>query len=246
MVDWSALRDVYGPADAIPALLDLAAATTDWSDPSWAELWGRLYHQGSTSSASYAALPQLIAIACSRADVASDPALFLVAALWSATDKPAHRDAAMAECAGDTGALRTLAQRKLELSSDPHDFLYALQNVSAFEGLGAEQLLEGLANDEVELECSACGDHLYLEVVGDHVVATLDPDATADLRPLEPTTTSALGPRQARLVDLAGGHGQRRVQHLLASTLGRFTCPACGQPTSAVALDAASAPKGQA
>ena len=49
MTDWALLTDAYGPADEIPALL--ADASTDDSS-AWDELWGRLCHQGTVSTAS--------------------------------------------------------------------------------------------------------------------------------------------------------------------------------------------------
>ncbi|MET9611939.1 hypothetical protein [Kitasatospora indigofera] len=60
MIDWSTLHDAYGPAAAIPGLLERAA---DRDQDAIDRLWGRLCHQGTISSASIAALPQLADIA---------------------------------------------------------------------------------------------------------------------------------------------------------------------------------------
>jgi hypothetical protein len=46
MTEWAALRDAYGSADQVPALLATAATSgTDEGGP-WDELWALLCHQG--------------------------------------------------------------------------------------------------------------------------------------------------------------------------------------------------------
>ena len=47
--NWAQLRQAYGPADNIPALLDRMMA--DQSDPVWDELFSCLFHQGTVYSA---------------------------------------------------------------------------------------------------------------------------------------------------------------------------------------------------
>jgi hypothetical protein len=83
--DWSSLRDAYGPAGKLPAVL--AAASQDLrgghdSQSPWFQLWSALCHQGDVYSASYAALPILVAIAEERIGSPHqfDP-LFLVACI---------------------------------------------------------------------------------------------------------------------------------------------------------------------
>src|SRR5665647_128166 len=46
MTDWQGLRDVYGSAAGVPALLDEAASVMDWDASVWGELYSRLCHQG--------------------------------------------------------------------------------------------------------------------------------------------------------------------------------------------------------
>jgi hypothetical protein len=68
--DWPALRHAYGSAGDIPALLERArhaAAPADYQDEPWFSLWSALCHQGDVYTASYAAVPPLIAIAEERA-----------------------------------------------------------------------------------------------------------------------------------------------------------------------------------
>ncbi len=81
-VDWRTLQHAYGFADDVPALL-LAARTapppTEYRDEPWFSLWSSLCHQGDVFSASYASVPELVAIAGARTDEGRGEALFLAA-----------------------------------------------------------------------------------------------------------------------------------------------------------------------
>ncbi|MGV1010793.1 MAG: hypothetical protein ACOYBY_19810, partial [Dermatophilaceae bacterium] len=228
MVNWSRLQDVYGPAGDIPGLLDVAGSETSWDAPVWDELWGRLCHQGSVAPASYAALPALCHIAAARPDVATDPALFLAAAILSSADGPLPCESVRAEHAREVEAMRPLARHKLGLVTDRTGFIYALQNVAVVEDLGVWQReLEGLAHQEVELECPFCGDHVYLELSESDSTATLDPDDPGAGTRLEPASQSDLNEPELTLLDLAGAHRQPQVQGQLLQVFGHFICPAC-------------------
>lgn len=230
MLNWSQLRDVHGPAGDIPGLLGVAATEASWDAPVWDELWGRLCHQGSVAPASYAAVPALCKIARSRPEVATDPALFLAAAILSSTDGPVAREIVRAEYVQQVEATRPLARHKLTLVTDRTEFVYALQNVAVFEDLGAWQReLEGLANQEVELECPACGDHVSLELTESDSVADLEPDDRDKGTRLEPATPSDLNEPESILLDLAGAHRQQQIQDQLLQLFGHFVCPACSQ-----------------
>lgn len=55
MTEWASLRDAYGSAELVPALLAaIEEAGTDDGDL-WVGLWSRLCDQGTVYSASYAA-----------------------------------------------------------------------------------------------------------------------------------------------------------------------------------------------
>jgi predicted RNA-binding Zn-ribbon protein involved in translation (DUF1610 family) len=89
-----------------------------------------------------------------------------------------------------------------------------LETVAALEDLSVWQReLQGLANGEVGLECPACGDHVYLEFVGDDIVATADPD---DIR-------------KGRL---SGRLGHKIVSVEFLHLFGMFICPHCGTQRS--------------
>jgi hypothetical protein len=67
--DWSTLRHAYGIASDIPARLEHArhaGPPRDYRDEPWFSLWSALCHQGDVYTASYAAVPELVAIAEAR------------------------------------------------------------------------------------------------------------------------------------------------------------------------------------
>lgn len=69
MIDWPQLRHAYGPATDVPALLaraTTAPASREYTDEPWYTLWSSLCHQSDVYPASYAAVPELVAIAMAR------------------------------------------------------------------------------------------------------------------------------------------------------------------------------------
>lgn len=71
--EWSRLSHAYGPATDTPQLLaQLAGSTapqTDYESEPWFSIWSSLCHQGDVFSASYAAVPHIVEIACKTEDV---------------------------------------------------------------------------------------------------------------------------------------------------------------------------------
>lgn len=68
-IDWSTLTHAYGPASDIPPLLARARqapAPRGYQDEPWFSLWSALCHQGDVYTGSYAAVPELVAIAEDR------------------------------------------------------------------------------------------------------------------------------------------------------------------------------------
>lgn len=65
-IDWTRLRHAYGSAADVPELLQAARrapAGGDHRNEPWFSLWSSLCHQGDVYTASYAAVPELVAIA---------------------------------------------------------------------------------------------------------------------------------------------------------------------------------------
>lgn len=65
---WNELRDAYGHATGIPELLRALSAspgaTSSYKDEPWFSLWSSLCHQGDVYTASYAAVPHIVQMAC--------------------------------------------------------------------------------------------------------------------------------------------------------------------------------------
>jgi hypothetical protein len=92
IIDWASLRHAYGPAADIPALLARARTAPPparYDAEPWFALWSALYHQGDVYSASYAAAPELIAIAAERGGPAAAECLLLAASIELRRNEPA-------------------------------------------------------------------------------------------------------------------------------------------------------------
>ncbi|WP_332643251.1 hypothetical protein [Aeromicrobium sp.] len=226
MADWPNLQDAYGSAEAVPSLL----ADAEHGDKSaWEELWGRLCHQGTVSSASYAALPRLAAMAGRNSAVGYDEALGLAASIISASDRPPGFDNVRESYADELATLTGFAERSLGLTKNFGDFVYALQFLMAFEGVQIWQNhLESLADEEVQVTCPNCSEYLY--------AALGDPDFKARLAfgpspseatPLAPIQPELLKGSEARLFGLAQDRGQDEVAARMLYLFGRATCPNC-------------------
>lgn len=60
---WGRLQHAYGPATDTPALLEQLQTSTGPDQGPWDGLWSSLCHQGDVYSASYAAVPHIVATA---------------------------------------------------------------------------------------------------------------------------------------------------------------------------------------
>jgi hypothetical protein len=225
VIDWAELKDVYGPASQVPALLSSAATSDD--DPAWDELWGRLCHQGTVASASYAALPLLSEMGRGHQPAGYVPAVHLAAGIVASEDGPEATDVVRARYAAELAELRDIADRCLPLAADDIEFVYGLQALMAFENGGPWQRnLHVLADGEASLECPSCAEDLLLNLDappfevrsfagGDLVRGTAGP---AEPQPSTP---------EDRLLVLARANGRETVEARLRLLFGTATCPCC-------------------
>ncbi|MEU8346186.1 hypothetical protein SAMN05443665_102977 [Actinomadura meyerae] len=232
MTDWSRLSHAYGSAENIPGLLDRVAAGRD--DQAWNELWSALCHQGTVYSASFAALPRLAAIASDQETGDDDAvmAVLLAGAIVAGEAQPYNSVDVRARHAADIDALGRIAIRMLPAASDRNTYVYLLQSVLAFEGVRVwGHRLEGLNNDEYEIECPQCsvemfvafGDDGHFSCVGDYAT-----DADVPKLPLRPADPKAMSRLADRLHTTARTHGQEEVAVRLTYLFGTATCPECG------------------
>jgi hypothetical protein len=160
MTEWRSLRDAYGTAETVGALLD-RGETEDRAI--WDELWSRLYHQGTVYSASYAALPRLAELAARQDPAGSVEPLFLAASIVASTDGPEESTTVRARYAETIRALHDVAERLLPFASDDTDFIYRVQAVLATENDSVwATRLESLADEELEFVCPGCDEQLVM------------------------------------------------------------------------------------
>lgn len=77
---WTTLHCAHGDARGMPALLaQLDGATEDWQSEPWHSLWSALCHQDAVYSASFAAVPHIVAILAEAPERAT-PSHFLLPA----------------------------------------------------------------------------------------------------------------------------------------------------------------------
>ena len=206
MTDWSVLQHAYGTAEDIPALLDRAAAD---DQEAWSELWSALCHQGTSYTASYAALPRL-------AEMANVDAVLLAAGIVA--------DGGAEVLAAHAPAVTTLlGTANAALPNAGDDFVYVLEAVLVLEGLHdqADVLAWGVTNEEYEIECPQCGTSMYIAI--DEGVSRTE-DAERPLRPSDPSTLDGIG---RRVCDTAAAHGQDKAARVFRYFFGQATCPAC-------------------
>ncbi|MEU7277919.1 hypothetical protein AB0A69_03830 [Streptomyces sp. NPDC045431] len=188
----------------------------DHDDAVWNDLWNDLCHQGSVYEDSFAALPFLAAIAAGRAPGDREQAVLMAGLIASAADEERR-----ARYAGEIAELLPVARECLAAcpADDASTFVYFTQCLLAFEGVPVwSDSLEGLFNEEFEVECPECGAMPFV-VFGDH-----SEDEEAETHPAEPSELTGIAQRLYRMASEAGQAGVARgVTYLF----GRATCPEC-------------------
>jgi hypothetical protein len=139
VTDWAALRHAYGAAGDVPALLVAAEEAGEDTGRVWNEVWGRLCHQGTVYTASYAALPLLAGIAQRQAPAGYIAALDLAGAIVASTDGPSDPAAVRQQHPDALRRLRDLAERNLAFADGDVEFVYGLEALMAFEDGGVWQ-----------------------------------------------------------------------------------------------------------
>ena len=116
---WSELEHAYGPASDIPALLRQRSSvpTSEGDAEPWFALWSSLAHQGDVYSASFAAVPHVVAalaIAPSRADSSyfQFPAWVEICRVRQQVDLPLDLQASYASALAQLPSLVAQASRR--------------------------------------------------------------------------------------------------------------------------------------
>jgi hypothetical protein len=238
-LDWRELSHAYGAATDTPQLLKRIYAGPTNDD--WADLYATIAHQGSISTAAYAAVPHVVAAGRSVAKTDELQYLSFVAFVLIGYDHKPIPDALRADY---EAAIAEAAKRAFGLLSEPFpyvDSVYLLQAVSAFSGrIVLARIIEGIADGEFQVDCPRCSVHLYVEKEGEG----LKTYGTDPIR--EPKTTGTTvkprgwpdqTPRSGAPDGVADLHwlaevGKPLIQapsHKLLEILdGECKCPACG------------------
>ena len=233
-IDWARLGHAYGSAEDIPGLLAQARSGPD--DRASGELWSRLCHQGTVYSASYAALPELAAIARGRTAGQRFDLLVLAAAIVASRDVP-HDTPDIPQVDPKTVAeLADLTEQEL-LAHGPgtgqQAYVYLLQAALGLAGVepwGTE--LELLNNNECEVECPDCFIENFV-VFGEHGhFSTLDAmyfqGNDSGRVPLLPADPAGLSGTAADLHARALASGYPDLARNLTFVFGRARCADCG------------------
>jgi hypothetical protein len=227
MTEWTSLQHAYGPAGDIPALLAAAENSGAKFGPAWNDVWSRLCHQGTTYTASYAALPLLADMAERHAPAGYVAALDLAAAILASTDGPTDPVLRRQQHADTLRRLHDLAYRNLPLAEGDTEFVYGLQALMAFEDGGVWQRhLNHVADGELPLECPNCGELLILNLDGPEYTLASYTDGSippTPVRPYEPPDGSLEG----RMVALSRNLGRTEVESKIRYVISSATCPRC-------------------
>lgn len=197
----------------------LRAASVSPSDDLWRELWDHLCHQGTVSRTSYDALTPLTHLAQEQPPSGYNAALGLAAAILSSSDRPMDVDIAAVRTAhaDDVRRLRVLAEEVLPRAVGPIEFAHGLRILAEIDGVAWCAALHRLTDEEVAVQCPACGEWLEVPLQLGGVVPTWS----------LPVEASSLLGHRALLVALASQHHHHDVAQSLLSLFGQASCPEC-------------------
>lgn len=183
-------------------------------DVDWAALWDTLCHQGTVTPASFAALPMLTEMAQHHPPAGYVDPLALAAAIVASEDGPADLLGGR-QYVTELAKLQAIAERNLSYAQGAIEFVYALQALLSFEAVPIwKNRLVAIADEELELDCPACNEHLLLD---------LGPNPTMTI----PADPNQLTGGDARMHALAVRHNQREVAGKILHLLGSCVCPQC-------------------
>lgn len=237
-IDWSRLEHSYGSAANVPQLFE-DVADPALADEAWVELWSCLCHQGTVSSASFAALPVLAEIATGRKPGDHWQAIALAGRIVVG-EKQLHKPGyARARYPDAIDELHQMAQHHLTkepFEGDEEDYFYSLQALLAFEGVPVWS--ESLFPRLYDVECPSCSESLEIDFTKDHPgTRRRDPHGRLNfkgptLTGVRPVAPAELQPLASRLYRMAVQAEQSAAAEHLTYLFGHTTCPNCGEDFS--------------
>ena len=158
---WRELRHAYGSAADIPALLrqlpEAPVQSSDTEQEPWFTLWSALCHQSDVYSASFAAVPHIIAAAQLRPPGKRAEYLFLAGTIESMRHKASSPSLAAEYESDYRQALQAavpLTLEGLQAESDRSWFQGLLAALAAFRRF--PELGAAISDLERELDCPSC------------------------------------------------------------------------------------------
>jgi len=230
MHDWSKLVDAYGPATEIPGLL--SRLTPSAGDTGWTDAWGRLCHQGTVYTASYAALPLLLDIARRwTAEYRTNP-LSLAAAIVASEELEGSRDELIAPYVWTIEKFSKLARESLSVPNcSSTDFRYLIGATLVFNGhLQLGERFESLKNGCVTGRCTDCSEFVCFVIGnGEYFSTTVGwhPGAITKRFAIEPITEHELHGVEKWAYDECLAGNQTKLASDFCYFLGRTNCPMC-------------------
>jgi hypothetical protein len=216
---WGTLRHAYGDADDVPEMLRALAA--GGPGDVWEPIWSSLCHQGDTYSASYAAVPHVVAIGAQLPRAAQLAFWSFAGAVAGAHVRP--EDDEVAELTPAFAAALAEAERHivecLVAGIPERDALWLAVALAGVRGAKPiNDAIESLSDGEHHHACPHCGEYVDIGVETLPFMVDGDPDAVATASPRTELADLAQRVRAARHAALAA-----RIEALDAT----ITCPSC-------------------
>jgi len=243
-VNWSELRDAFGPADEVPHLLEQISPDPD--DEVWGELWGRICHQGTVYTATFAALPVIVEKAASSSPEERLMPLILCSEIVSSRHGSASGEASADVWRPLLPTLLRLTEESIASGArDRRDAFHLLAAWVAFLDLpGRSFQVRRLADEELEGECPDCQGYLLVAIGEQGYFTAADDYVTKEnvpRRDIAPASVGELSELQARIFAMARGFNDPLVDRALLSLFGSSHCPTCSKPLEIWSATAAEA-----
>jgi hypothetical protein len=227
---WSELSHAYGDGSDLPEIL---GRLSDGDVEAMDDLFGSICHQGTTYTASYAAVPHLADIAGRTRDAGlRAQILVLIGSIAADTERPPIPDDVRVAYEAALPRALELALKTLHEPLEPSDAVYLLATAATVDGRSVVgRVLTGFVDEEFIAECPSCERELYLWPQEDGFTAAADDPVSA---PKTPRTPIVPGPEPAHEADyqwltrVGGAAALSFIDGRLPFLFGRGTCPACG------------------